>query len=134
MRWGYIIPRAVLLAAIWAFFAFAFDPLLQYELTSVGEKAASAKIDVGGVKTTLFPPRVTVEKMQVANRHKPGTNLLEFEGLALNVAGGPLLKKLYIVNEGTLSGLRWGTAREDSGLLPETPAQKAEREAAEQES
>jgi uncharacterized protein (TIGR03545 family) len=134
MRWGYIIPRGVLLAGIWAFFAFGFDPLLRYALVDVGEKAASAEVTAGAVKTILFPPRITVEKVQIADRHKPGTNLVEFETLDLNIDGGSLLKKLYIINEGTLSGLRWGTPREDSGLLPETAAPKEEREAAEKES
>jgi len=133
MRWGYVIPRAVLLGAIWAFFAFGFDPLLQRELTSAGEEAASAKVEIAAVTTTLFPPQVTIEKMRIANHNKPGTNLLEFDTLALNVAGGPLLKKLYLVNEGTLSGLRWGTPREDSGLLPKTPEEQKAREAAAQE-
>src|SRR5262245_38141297 len=111
MRWGYIIPRAVLLAGIWVFFAFAFDPLLKRELISIGEDAAAAKVDVAGVRTTLFPPRLAVERLRIANHKQPGTNLVEFDALTLNVAGGPLLKKLYIVNEGTLSGLRWGTPR-----------------------
>lgn len=133
MRWKYIIPRAVLLTGIWAFFTFAFDLLLKRELISVGEQAASAKVDIAAAKTGLFPPRLEVEKLRVANHNEPGTNLVEFDSLTLNVAGGPLLKKLFIVNEGTLTGLRWGTKREDSGLLPETPEQKAERESAEKE-
>ena len=130
MRLGYVVPRAVILAAVWAFFAFGFDPLLRHELAGAGQEAASAMVDMEAVKTTLFPPRLTIENMRVANHSKPGTNLIEFDALTLNVDGGPLLKKLYIVNEGTISGLRWGTPREDSGLLPETPAQKEEREAA----
>ena len=29
MRWSYIIPRFILLVLVWAFFFFAFDPLLK---------------------------------------------------------------------------------------------------------
>ena len=41
---------------------------------------------------------------------------------------------LAIVDQGLISGLRWGTAREDSGLLPETTAQRDARETASKES
>src|SRR5262245_61536380 len=130
MRWGYVVSRAVLLAALWAFVAFGLDPLLQYGLTSAGQKAISAKVDVGTVRTSLFPPRLSIQKLRAANRDMPGTNLLEFDSLDLRIAGGPLLKKLYIIDEAIVTGLRSGTPRDDSGLLPETPAERAAREAA----
>ena len=134
MRWGYIVPRVVLLGSVWAFLAFGFDPLLKWELINAGQQAAGAKVNVGAVQTKLFPPALSVGKTTVANRNQPGTNLVDFDSLSLTVAGGPLLKKLYIVEEGTLTGLKTGTPREDSGLFPETPAQKEARERAAKDS
>jgi uncharacterized protein (TIGR03545 family) len=130
MRWRYIVPRVILIATVWAFFTFALDPLLERGLVGAGQSAASAKVDVAGVKTTFFPPSAAVGKVHVANHARPGTNLIEFDSLEMKFEGSPLLRKLFIVDEGELTGLRWGTAREDSGLLPETPAQTEEREKA----
>jgi uncharacterized protein (TIGR03545 family) len=134
MRWKYIIPRALLLAAIWAFFTFAFDPLLHRELISFGEEAVSAKVEIAGVATGFFPPRLSIAGARVANHNEPGTNLIEFDALELHLETGPLLRKSYIVDKGSITGLCWGTPREDSGLLPETPAQRDAREAAAKES
>lgn len=124
MRWKYVIPRAVLLAALWAFFAFGFDPLLKHEIVGAGQSAVSAKVDVAGIKTSFMPPTIAVTTVRIANHAKPGTNLLEFETLDLKLQGAALLKKSLVVDKGTISGIRWGTPREDSGLLPETPSQK----------
>ena len=134
MRWKYIIPRAVLLAVLWAFFTFALDPLLKRGLIRYGEDAASAKVDVGLVSTAFFPPRLAITEVRVADQKNPGTNLVDFDSLEMKFAGGPLLKKSYIVEEASISGLRWGTAREDSGLLPEAPAQREARETAAKQS
>jgi uncharacterized protein (TIGR03545 family) len=124
MRWRYIVPRVILLATVWAFFTFGLDPLLERGLVTAGQSAAAAKVDIAGVKTSFFPPAAAVAKVCVANHSKPGTNLVEFDSLEMKFEGGPLLRKLFIVDEGELTGLHWGTSREDSGLLPETPAQQ----------
>ncbi len=134
MRWKYIIPRALLLAAIWAFFTFAFDPLLHRELVTVGEGAVSAKVEIAGVATGFFPPHLSIAETRIANHNQPGTNLVEFDALEMHLEGGPLLKKSFIVDKGSITGLRWGTSREDSGLLPETPAHRDAPEAAAKQS
>ena len=135
MRWKYVVPRAVVLAALWGFFAFGFDPLLKHEVVAEGQSAVSAKVDVASITTSFFPPAVTITGVRVANHDKPGTNLVEFDSLAMKLHSGALQKKSLVVEKGTISGLRWGTPRDDSGLLPETPAQQkaaAKKKAAEE--
>ncbi|HEY3964787.1 MAG TPA: TIGR03545 family protein [Planctomycetaceae bacterium] len=124
MRWGYIIPRVLVLAGIWAFFAFGFDPSLRLGAISAAQKAVGAKVEIGAIKTGSLPLGLWVSNVQVANRNAPGTNLIEFESLVLEVSGEGLARKSLIVDEGELTGLRWGTPRQDSGLLPAAPAQK----------
>ncbi len=125
MRWKYVVPRALVMAALWGFFAFGFDPLLTRETVSLGESAVSAKVDVSAIKTSFFPPGISVAGVRIANHAKPGTNLLEFDSLEMKLHTGALAKKSLVVEKGTISGLRWGTPREDSGLLPEPPAKAA---------
>jgi uncharacterized protein (TIGR03545 family) len=130
MRWKYIVPRIVLVALVWAFFAFGFDPLLHRGLITAGQNAIGAKVDLASFETKFFPPSVSMRQALLANRDRPGTNLLEFDSASLRLEGAALLKKSYIIDEGTISGVRWGTPRADSGLLAETPAEKKSREVA----
>ncbi|MCX7421758.1 MAG: TIGR03545 family protein [Planctomycetia bacterium] len=118
MRWSYILPRVILLGLVWAFFKYGFDPLVHRGMIYSGQRAAQAKVEINGLSTTFFAPSIKANGVQVANRKKPGTNLIEFADLRGNLETAALLKKSFIVEEATLSGLRWGTKRADSGLLP----------------
>ena len=118
MRWSYILPRVILLGLVWAFFKYGFDPLVHRGMIYSGQRAAQAKVEINGLTTTFFAPSIKANGVQVANRKKPGTNLVEFTDLHGNLETAALLKKSFIVEEATLSGLRWGTKRADSGLLP----------------
>lgn len=118
MRWTYLLPRAILIGLVWAFFHYGFDPVLRRGMIYTGQRAARAKVEINGLETTFFAPAIKATNVQVADRKHPGTNLVEFTDLAAKLELQPLLKKSFIVNEATLSGLQWGTPRADSGLLP----------------
>lgn len=116
-RWSYVITRGLVVALVWAFFAFAFDPLIRFGTVQSAQAVAGAKVDVEHFSTEFFPPRLHVRNAAVANRNEPGTNLFEFESIEGEVDGLALMKKSYILNKATVAGLRWGTERSDSGLL-----------------
>ena len=60
MRFGYLLPRLIILGAIWAFFAFAFDPLLRLSLVAGGE--ALRVLDSATVALSLAPSWVIAAK------------------------------------------------------------------------
>jgi uncharacterized protein (TIGR03545 family) len=117
MRWSYLIPRAVLLLSFWGFFAFAFDPLLRHATIIAGQEVAGARVELVGLSTSFFPPTLKMSRASIANRFAPDENLAEFEELSLELEGDPLLRKAFIVREGSVTGLRWSTARAESGKL-----------------
>ena len=121
MRWSYIIPRLVILGLIWAFMAFGFDPALRYTATQTVQAITGAKADIGVFQTGFFPPRLTVQSVALASHSKPGTNLVEFDTMQLSIAGAPLLRKSYVVEEALVTGVRFGTSRSDNGQLEQAP-------------
>lgn len=135
MRWSYLIPRLIILGLIWAFFAFAFDPLIRYSAVQSLQAVTGARADVPVLQTGFFPPRVVIEDVALASHRKPGTNLLQFDTMTFHMAGDPLLRKCFVVDEARVSGVRFGTARNDNGQLeiepepdePETPSWLAEK-------
>ncbi len=50
MRWTYVIPRLVIVALIWAFMAFGFDPLLRYSAIQSLQAVTGAKVDIASVR------------------------------------------------------------------------------------
>lgn len=119
MRWTYLLPRAILVGLVWAFFQYGFDPLLRQGLILTGQRVARAKVEIADVSTTFFSPSFRATQVKVADRGHPGTNLVEFAELGGALELPALLKRSFIVKEATISGLKWGTPRADSGLLPD---------------
>ncbi|MCP4174637.1 MAG: TIGR03545 family protein [Fuerstiella sp.] len=130
MRWTYVIPRLVIVALIWAFMAFGFDPLLRYSAIQSLQAVTGAKVDIASVRTGFFPPRFSIDRAAVASYRKPGVNMLQFDSMNFSLAGAPLLRKSYVVEEAAVTGVRFGTLRNDDGQLqgtlqsdaPETPS------------
>ncbi len=118
MRWSYIIPRLTLLILVWAFFFFAFDPLLKWGAIKGLEKAAKAKVEIAGLRTTFLHPSLKVTGFAVADAKDEFRNLAEFSELSFSAAGAPLLEKKLLVENASLTGLRLGTPRKTSGKLP----------------
>ncbi len=121
MRWGYLIPRFIIVGIIWAFMVFGFDPLLHYSATETLQSITGAKADIEKLTTGFFPPQASVRRVALASADKPGTNLLEFDEMKLSLAGAPLLRRSYVVDEAKVTGVRFGTSRTDNGQLERAP-------------
>lgn len=117
MKWGYLIPRFVLVAIVWAFFVFAFDPILRNTVIGLGESAVGAKVGIASLKTTFFPPSLELGAVDVANPNEPMTNIATFKRLQFKLAGKPLLRQSMVIEKARLTGLEWGTKRTKSGRL-----------------
>jgi uncharacterized protein (TIGR03545 family) len=118
MRWSYIAPRLVLIVLVWAFFFFAFDPLLKWGMIKGLEKGAGARAEIASVKTTVFPPTLSVKGLAVGDAAAEFTNLCEFSSLDFRMEGRPLLEKKFVIDRASLAGLKFGTPRKTSARLP----------------
>jgi len=118
MRWSYIAPRLALLVLLWAFFFFAFDPLLKWGLIKGIEKGARAKAEIATFKTSFLHPSLRLTGFAVADSASEYRNLVEFAELSFAAEGAPLLEKKLVVDAAALKGLRFGTTRKTSGKLP----------------
>lgn len=117
MRKSYIVPRVILLALVWAFFFFAFDPLLKWGMIKGIEKGARAKAEIASLHTTFLHPSIRITGLAVADSKEEYRNAVEFSELAFSAEGAPLLEKKVVVDNASLTGLRFGTARKTSGKL-----------------
>lgn len=118
MRWSYVAPRLALLVLLWAFFFFAFDPLLKWGLIKGIEKGAKAKVEIASLETSFLHPSLRITGLAVADSGSEYSNLLEFSELSFAAEGAPLLEKKLVVDAASLKGLRFGTPRRTSGRLP----------------
>ncbi|MDQ7771994.1 MAG: TIGR03545 family protein [Elusimicrobiales bacterium] len=126
MRWSYVAPRLTLLVLVWAFFFFAFDPLLKWGMIKGIEKAAKAKAEIAELETGFFPPRLRMAGVAVGDSAAEFSNVVEFSELSFAAEGKPLLEKKLVSDEASLKGLRFGTPRKTSAKLPFVKEDKEE--------
>lgn len=121
MRWTYLISRLLIVGSVWAFIAFGMDPLLRYSSIQALQTATGARADLGELKTSFFPPSVTVSNVALASARRPGWNLFEFKEMHMGLEASSLSRRRFVVEEGRLDGLRFDTPRSDDGQLDFDP-------------
>ena len=121
MRWTYLISRLLIVGSVWAFIAFGMDPLLRYSSVQALQTATGARADLGELKTSFFPPSVTVSNVALASARRPGWNLVEFKAMHMGLEPSSLSRRRFVIEEGRLDGLRFDTPRCDDGQLDFDP-------------
>ncbi len=114
MNRGYIIPRLILLFLVWAFFYFAFDPLLKWGLIKGLQNIFEARVEIAKVKTKILNPSLEIYDFKAGNSSQEYKNLFEFSKLKFSLNGKQLLEKKFIIEEGSLAGLKFDTVRKTS--------------------
>lgn len=126
MRWKWIVPRLVLVVMIWGFLRWGLDPALRYGLVSGLQSVTGARVDVHGLRTGFFPPRITIEGAALASARRPGRNLFEFAQLNLQLEADSLSRRRFVVESGEIVGLEFDTDRMDDGRLSPEELQKSD--------
>jgi uncharacterized protein (TIGR03545 family) len=117
IRWSYVIPRLVMLAAICLIIGFGLNPAVHYTLVFWGQSVTSAKVEIGNVDASLLGTRLCLRDLRIADPRRPMKNLVQAEEVSLDLEANALLRQRFIVQEGKISGLRIDTERTTSGKL-----------------
>jgi len=117
IRWGYLIPRLILAAAVAALLGFGLAPLLRWSIVSYGSQALGARIDIHALDLSLAHGDLELGGVQVANPAAPERNLFRAQRVQLDLDGDALLQKRLVVRQGRISGLRLDDKRSRSGAL-----------------
>ena len=118
MRWKFVIPSFIIVAAMIAVTVLFLDTFIRKALVAGGEKAFGAKVEIAGVKTRLRNMSVSISGVAVADKDNEWRNVFEAESLRFSMEPLPLLSKKVIIDEMSVAGIRWGTQRATSGALP----------------
>jgi uncharacterized protein (TIGR03545 family) len=96
------------------------------------ETVFQAKAEVDGLRLSILRGRVELDRMAVADRGQPMRNLFELAAVGVDLDTLRLLERKFVIDEVSLAGLRWGTARRTSGALGSEPQETPEPTTAQQ--
>ncbi|MCL2334482.1 MAG: TIGR03545 family protein [Endomicrobia bacterium] len=123
-RWSFVVPALVIIAVVWLFFVFFFDAILKSALISAGETVFGAKVEIASVKTGFTRLSVDIRNIKIGDKDNEFKNLLDIDDINFGVRFIPLLSKKVIIDNMSVDGLKWGTARKTSCKLPPKPVKK----------
>jgi uncharacterized protein (TIGR03545 family) len=94
------------------------DSLVKRALVAAAQAAVQAKVDIVSVDVRVLRGSLLIEGFAAADKSEPMKNLLEFERASLAFKPSAALRGKVVISDASLSGLRFGTPRKASGLLP----------------
>src|SRR5574338_296633 len=111
IRWQAVAALALfaaVFALLWALFA---DRLIRETTEEAASKALGAEVDIGSFRILETEAAVEMGAFQLADPFDRGRNLVEFDSLRLDVEPGPLVDYKVVVENATLTGLRFNVPR-----------------------
>lgn len=127
MKWGYLIPRLVVVLLMWGFCQFGFDPTLrlagQYGLAA----ASRRQTRVGTVTTQFWPPRMEVAHVEVCEDDRLDQAELTAESIRVEMDEDAFRQRRWIAKEMAIEGVEWNVPAEFEAVAePEGDAETSE--------
>ncbi|KAA3620123.1 MAG: TIGR03545 family protein [Calditrichaeota bacterium] len=92
-----------------------------------GELIFGARVEIDAMHFSLFDLQCGWDRLQIANKDKPMTNLIETGEANFKLEFTPLFWRKVIITEMRIENVQSGTARQSSGSLPRNKAAKAKK-------
>lgn len=116
-RWAAVVPLGVLLALLSLAWWLLLDRVVERGVEEAGAHLVGARVDLESADVRLGDGTVVLRGLQVANPNAPMRNLVEAEEIVADLRWRPLLEKRVVLDTVALRGMRFGTARQESGKL-----------------
>lgn len=117
IRWKFVAFRLLVVVAFLLLVRYTAAPIAHYMIVRSLEASVGAKVEIASTEVGLFPPRINVTGLAIADPRKEMRNAVEVETVLLQIDGSALLRRRYEVSTAKLSGIRIGGHRTTSGRL-----------------
>lgn len=134
IRWKGFIAFIVVFAVLAVFFMLIADGFVKKAVESTGTRIVGARVDLADTDLTFFPLGLGLSGMQITNPDEPMKNAAEIQQIRFSLNPWHLIEKKVIINEMTITGVRFNTDRRESGALTKEAPPEKSREKAEKKS
>jgi uncharacterized protein (TIGR03545 family) len=124
IRFEAIVPLAIVVGLIAAYFSLFFDTHLRRGLEYAATRANGAEVDIGRVKTSVFDASVLIADVQMTDPELPQQNRVQIGEMRFRMLWDALLRGKIMIDEAVIEDVQVATARARAGyVLPPEPEQ-----------
>ncbi len=124
IRFEAIIPVAVIIGLLIAYFTFLFDSNLRLGLELAGTYTHGAEINIASVKTSFTEPSIEIHNIQITDKNKPTRNIFQVGQVRLALLWDALLRMKVVVPEASIENIQALAPRKSPGrVLPKEEVQ-----------
>ena len=117
VRTGRLVILAVIVGAFVVFNLLFRDRLVEEGAERLLESVFLAEADMSGLSFRPFRGELSFAQLTIADADAPMENLVELSSGRARIDAWQLLNRRVLIDELTVEGLQFGTAREESGAL-----------------
>ncbi len=127
IRWRFVLTRLIVVIAAITLLVAGLGRVVGYVSVAAIETVTGAKVEVAQTRVGLFPPRIHYDDIAIADPRdgKAMRNAITADSVSLTIDGDALLRRRWVVSDGSITGLEIDTARETSGHLGEVEEEPA---------
>jgi uncharacterized protein (TIGR03545 family) len=124
IRTGAVIPFAIIVVLIWAYFFFFFDHTLRKGLEYGLTQANGAEVNIGRVHTSFWGASLEIDKIQITDALKPEKNKLQVGEIHWRMLWDALLRGKIAIDDASILEISLGVPRAKPGRVipPEPPS------------
>ena len=111
IRWKAIVPLLLFLAVLVALYVLFADNFVRRQIESNASETLGSEVDLGFLQIRESDAAVDMGGLQLASPVDPLKNLLEADKIVLDLDPVPLAEKKLVLDQFTLSGMRFNTVR-----------------------
>lgn len=122
IRWEAVLPFAIFVALVWAYFFFFFDAHLRRALEYVGTQINGAEVNIAKVRTSFWNATLQIQRIQITDTEEPRKNRIEIGEVRWKMLWDALLRGKIAIDEASILGIAIGTPRARPGyVIPPPP-------------
>ena len=121
IRFKVFIPVLILVGLVSWGILYKLDYWVKGLLEEGISSITDTKTDIRGLEVSLLNSSLKIKNLQVGSSEDEFKNTIEFNRIAIDFQALPLLKKRFVVDEFSITGVAWDTPRETSAKLPPKP-------------
>lgn len=117
IRFEAILPVALLIALLIAYFSFFFDSNLRSGIEFVGTMVNGAEVNVKNIDTDFLGGSFVLSGLQITDKEAPQRNVIQIGSIKFQFLWDALLRMKFVVNEASINNIQAYVPRQRPGRL-----------------